>query len=100
MMVVCVFKQKTAYEMRISDWSSDVCSSDLAMDAQSHCFRESRADRALLCLQCCMGELSFHDCFLSRNDWSHGRASKSLLRYCSVRTRSPSGLITSTLSPH
>src|SRR3546814_19962159 len=28
------FKQKTAYEMRISDWSSDVCSSDLmALDA-------------------------------------------------------------------
>src|SRR3546814_17948269 len=27
------FKQKTAYEMRISDWSSDVCSSDLASDA-------------------------------------------------------------------
>src|SRR3546814_6086346 len=28
---VCIFffKQKTAYEMRISDWSSDVCSSDL-----------------------------------------------------------------------
>src|SRR3546814_7429773 len=26
---VCVVKQKTAYEMRISDWSSDVCSSDL-----------------------------------------------------------------------
>src|SRR3546814_10034150 len=25
------FKQKTAYEMRISDWSSDVCSSDLDM---------------------------------------------------------------------
>src|SRR3546814_13611935 len=30
-MNVCFFfKQKTAYEMRISDWSSDVCSSDLA----------------------------------------------------------------------
>src|SRR3546814_12233090 len=28
--VCCFFKQKTAYEMRISDWSSDVCSSDLA----------------------------------------------------------------------
>src|SRR3546814_11257587 len=33
-LIVCVgvffcFKQKTAYEMRISDWSSDVCSSDL-----------------------------------------------------------------------
>src|SRR3546814_8747540 len=26
------FKQKTAYEMRISDWSSDVCSSDLIVD--------------------------------------------------------------------
>src|SRR3546814_998222 len=26
------FKQKTAYEMRISDWSSDVCSSDLEAD--------------------------------------------------------------------
>src|SRR3546814_4290232 len=25
----CFYKQKTAYEMRISDWSSDVCSSDL-----------------------------------------------------------------------
>src|SRR3546814_2968260 len=29
-----LFKQKTAYEMRISDWSSDVCSSDL-LDSQS-----------------------------------------------------------------
>src|SRR3546814_7196121 len=28
------FKQKTAYEMRISDWSSDVCSSDLGL---RHC---------------------------------------------------------------
>src|SRR3546814_16195471 len=27
------FKQKTAYEMRISDWSSDVCSSDLDLAA-------------------------------------------------------------------
>src|SRR3546814_7453022 len=32
------FKQKTAYEMRISDWSSDVCSSDLHRLA-----RETRA---------------------------------------------------------
>src|SRR3546814_5560873 len=29
------FKQKTAYEMRISDWSSDVCSSDLAWAMRS-----------------------------------------------------------------
>src|SRR3546814_6964158 len=34
-MYVCVvlfFEQKTAYELRISDWSSDVCSSDLVVD--------------------------------------------------------------------
>src|SRR3546814_1537447 len=30
-----VFKQKTAYEMRISDWSSDVCSSDLDYERNS-----------------------------------------------------------------
>src|SRR3546814_1864126 len=33
---VFFFKQKTAYEMRISDWSSDVCSSDL-IGAQLRC---------------------------------------------------------------
>src|SRR3546814_10984989 len=33
--VVCfLFKQKTAYELRISDWSSDVCSSDLSIHHQ------------------------------------------------------------------
>src|SRR3546814_7018224 len=33
---LCVFffKQKTAYEMRISDWSSDVCSSDLLLGGE------------------------------------------------------------------
>src|SRR3546814_2521024 len=30
LLIFFFFKQKTAYEMRISDWSSDVCSSDLA----------------------------------------------------------------------
>src|SRR3546814_3363312 len=37
-MLMCFFfffKQKTAYEMRISDWSSDVCSSDLAAGVQA-----------------------------------------------------------------
>src|SRR3546814_5622917 len=38
------FKQKTAYEMRISDWSSDVCSSDLAAMADVYAAR-SGADR-------------------------------------------------------
>src|SRR3546814_9863761 len=34
MFVLFLFKQKTAYEMRMSDWSSDVCSSDLATAAE------------------------------------------------------------------
>src|SRR3546814_17940346 len=37
------FKQKTAYEMRISDWSSDVCSSDLPSTA---CRRRCRPQNA------------------------------------------------------
>src|SRR3546814_3610224 len=35
------FKQKTAYEVRISDWSSDVCSSDLLADDRG-AFAEAR----------------------------------------------------------
>src|SRR3546814_5694333 len=34
LLVIFFFKQKTAYEMRISDWSSDVCSSDLSADRE------------------------------------------------------------------
>src|SRR3546814_8725851 len=40
----CFFKQKTAYEMRISDWSSDVCSSDL--------FREFAAGKSPIAIAC------------------------------------------------
>src|SRR3546814_2572662 len=36
---VFFFKQKTAYEMRISDWSSDVCSSDLGRRVGIHARR-------------------------------------------------------------
>src|SRR3546814_10152908 len=39
--VFFVFMQKTAYDMRISDWSSDVCSSDLL---HSHLGRSYRAN--------------------------------------------------------
>src|SRR3546814_19772449 len=35
MYLLFFFRQKTAYEMRISDWSSDVCSSDLMTAEQS-----------------------------------------------------------------
>src|SRR3546814_14471123 len=51
-LVIFFFKQKTAYEMRISDWSSDVCSSDLraryqasgrdAADEEGHGRRRAR----------------------------------------------------------
>src|SRR3546814_2572796 len=37
--MIFFFKQKTAYEMRISDWSSDVCSSDLASVASKNTLR-------------------------------------------------------------
>src|SRR3546814_4937294 len=46
-LLVFFFKQKTAYEMRISDWSSDVCSSDLVTSDRIGDHRGVRAgDRA------------------------------------------------------
>src|SRR3546814_9224436 len=44
------FKQKTAYEMRISDWSSDVCSSDLIAKVLAEAL-----GRRLIRLQCYEG---------------------------------------------
>src|SRR3546814_8762373 len=46
--MVVFFKQKTAYEMRISDWSSDVCSSDLHLQQNilPHALGEVGADGA------------------------------------------------------
>src|SRR3546814_1221628 len=47
--IVFFFKQKTAYEMRISDWSSDVCSSDLRAGARRERGRPAAAEaRAVL----------------------------------------------------
>src|SRR3546814_2088274 len=46
-MKFCFFKQKTAYEMRISDWSSDVCSSDLLIGADEHKARLAKATALL-----------------------------------------------------
>src|SRR3546814_5334678 len=43
--VCCYFKQKTSYELRISDWSSDVCSSDLVVE-QSPLFDRGGVRRA------------------------------------------------------
>src|SRR3546814_2794493 len=46
--VIFFFKQKTAYEMRISDWSSDVCSSDLVGQRRMWLDRVPRLAMALL----------------------------------------------------
>src|SRR3546814_3049276 len=43
------FKQKTAYEMRISDWSSDVCSSDLGRGLDLVAERQEAEEAALGC---------------------------------------------------
>src|SRR3546814_13166101 len=47
-LVVFFFKQKTAYDMRISDWSSDVCSSDLVAQASKAIVAEAFEVRELL----------------------------------------------------
>src|SRR3546814_21003834 len=46
------FKQKTAYEMRISDWSSDVCSSDLNSVAE----RPGDIENAFLAIECTVAD--------------------------------------------
>src|SRR3546814_15204668 len=60
MMCVCVFffKQKTAYEMRISDWSSDVCSSDLQGAQRARSFAAKLVDRGSAGLDAAEPQLS------------------------------------------
>src|SRR3546814_1623853 len=58
------FKQKTAYELRISDWSSDVCSSDLEVGAdvdQLHGIAvRVRRGRGSIATCCCAGWGTMH----------------------------------------
>src|SRR3546814_12010585 len=82
--LVCCFRQETAYEMRISDWSSDVCSSDLpdqlrasrrgnddirrsAYVGEIHCVPVADDDRASL-LQEQQGNRLAHDIGLADHD--------------------------------
>src|SRR3546814_5698035 len=58
------FKQKTAYELRISDWSSDVCSSDLIFDDRA-------AERA--------AELEILGLDLRRREFVRARVAKALV---------------------
>src|SRR3546814_9427562 len=88
-MLFFFFKQKTAYEMRISDWSSDVCSSDLLdelkkqggpeIDAHPHCNNnrsELAASEIASCFYCCeiFDPKEVKD-WVDRNDTEIGRAS-------------------------
>src|SRR3546814_3155153 len=57
--LIFFFKQKTAYEMRISDWNSDVCSSDLDADTIA---RDPDLDSRLIA------------CRVSRHSSRHARA--------------------------
>src|SRR3546814_3577540 len=54
------FKQKTAYEMRISDWSSDVCSSDLLLLARGGADQHAIAARAVDLLDHQLGQAVEH----------------------------------------
>src|SRR3546814_1079663 len=57
------FKQKTAYEMRISDWSSDVCSSDLNSTlpkVMKRCRPRLEASQAACRMQSAAGPLHPH----------------------------------------
>src|SRR3546814_2572768 len=64
--VVFFFKQKTAYEMRISDWSSDVCSSDLlalVLGLLAALYRNSLLDRAINLVT--LSAISFPEFFIA-----------------------------------
>src|SRR3546814_16144220 len=86
------FKQKTAYEMRISDWSSDVCSSDLVMRQPStldSCMREmawtERSAAPIVLLNRSRVSAS------QRNAVSVGARRSQSSRFSNSRSRSPRG---------
>src|SRR3546814_5623625 len=73
------FMQKSAYEMRISDWSSDVCSSDLWKNFSDHAFHEKEV---FLCHQA--------DCRLTAEVFPRRSVSSSkLTRWSLSRVRIP-----------
>src|SRR3546814_17278548 len=109
------FKQKTAYEMRISDWSSDVCSSDLVTlhgPFESHdlipffyvggCARAAavarldRVDRHLAAVPAGMGGVAFlrpcgRGCVTGRAAAAGARCAMAPGRPCGLLTAPPGG---------
>src|SRR3546814_2362689 len=74
------FKQKTAYEMRISDWSSDVCSSDLGAG------REPRPGAAAACALA-LGGRAVDDRACRARGLAHASDRKSVVEGKSVSVR-------------
>src|SRR3546814_5902882 len=78
------FKQNTAYEMRISDWSSDVCSSDLNKAAQ----RLKRGGKAVITpldFESAEGELKQIDIPSSETRSEERRVGKECVSTCRSR---------------
>src|SRR3546814_8729818 len=76
-MLFFFFKQKTAYEMRISDWSSDVCSSDLLLRVEGlHTYYGRAHILADLALEAGRGEVVV---LLGRNGAGKSTTMKSVI---------------------
>src|SRR3546814_3105582 len=70
-MIVFIFKQKTAYEMRISDWSTDVCSSDLFRDDDAYMIRTRDAANVRIGTLVERGVTSFIYTYDFGDNWRH-----------------------------
>src|SRR3546814_14096271 len=72
MSIFFFFKQKTAYELRISDWSSDLCSSDLRVEHVA--LTAPTAEQAVI-------EIAYGGvCGSDLHYWTHGAAGESILK--------------------
>src|SRR3546814_7777997 len=67
------FKQKTAYEMRISDWSSDVCSSDLESPRRGETFVTRKITRGLANIAQGLDRCLFMGNLDALRDWGHAK---------------------------
>src|SRR3546814_1233297 len=74
------FKQKTAYEMRISDWSSDVCSSDLFCHFPLFHFVAGKDNQSLWIIPC---ECHWHEFMAERSE--ERRVGKECVSTCRSR---------------
>src|SRR3546814_9714181 len=81
--VFVFFKQKTAYEMRISDWSSDVCSSDLTDTAlfENICSQRGATAQSETVRTICRGQYNDRN---AKGNSTHARNDQII----SLRTRS------------